>query len=330
MLITIIYGVFPSAVRKLPEARGVLKVITLKMDAPQGTTRCHHQVVTFTSVKLIMLMRSLEGWWAAAERSAGGFLQTPAASSALSQQTDGWMRVRKTPNSIAVLLLFSCFSAPASRAASSPDFIFHLLVPPGFNHASVAKQTNKFRAFAADTNIDMSYEIQGSWERLWSLMRNIWMRRSSNLRSCSRRCSLTWRGGAHTNKMIIIISQVLNVESYGATVRLLEVSHRISRSICLVGLAARTWSSDVCVWHPPLPIQHTSGSPSRRPSVRASAGTSAFHCTSLRTWTSAGTSAVSLLHLTQHLGDLKERGENYRKWCVTNIKKSPQITTNYT
>lgn len=39
----------------------------------------------------------------------------------------------------------------------------------------------------------------------------------------------------------------------------------------------------------------------------------------------AGTSAVSLWHLTQHLGDLKGRGENYRKWCVTKIKNRPRL-----
>lgn len=45
--------------------------------------------------------------------------------------------------------------------------------PRFFNHTSITKQTNKFRAYAADTNIDMSYEIQRSRERLWTLIHNI-------------------------------------------------------------------------------------------------------------------------------------------------------------
>lgn len=39
----------------------------------------------------------------------------------------------------------------------------------------------------------------------------------------------------------------------------------------------------------------------------------------------AGTSTVSLWHLTQRLGDLKGRGENYRKWSVTEIKNRPRL-----
>lgn len=37
--------------------------------------------------------------------------------------------------------------------------------PRFFNHTSITKQTNKFRACAADTNIDVSYEIQRSREK---------------------------------------------------------------------------------------------------------------------------------------------------------------------
>lgn len=39
----------------------------------------------------------------------------------------------------------------------------------------------------------------------------------------------------------------------------------------------------------------------------------------------AGTSTVLLWHLTQRLGDLKGRGENYRKWSVTKIKNRPRL-----
>lgn len=39
----------------------------------------------------------------------------------------------------------------------------------------------------------------------------------------------------------------------------------------------------------------------------------------------AGTSAVSLWHLTQRLGDLKGRGANYSKWSVTEIKNHPSL-----
>lgn len=38
-----------------------------------------------------------------------------------------------------------------------------------------------------------------------------------------------------------------------------------------------------------------------------------------------GTSKVSLWHLTQRLGDLKGRGENYRRWSVTEIKNRPRL-----
>lgn len=42
-----------------------------------------------------------------------------------------------------------------------------------FNHTSITKQTNKFRAYTADTNTDMSYEIEKARERLWTLILNI-------------------------------------------------------------------------------------------------------------------------------------------------------------
>lgn len=67
-------------------------------------------------------------------------------------------------------------STPASRRALSlsRDMLFFIyLCPQVFNHTSITKQTNKFRPYAPDTNIDMSYESQRSRERLWTLIHNI-------------------------------------------------------------------------------------------------------------------------------------------------------------
>lgn len=80
--------------------------------------------------------------------------------------------------SVPRLLLHGVFLLPwfctCFKRSFLPDVvIFHLLVPSGFNHTSITKQTNKFRAYTADTNIDMSYEIQRSRERLSKLMHNI-------------------------------------------------------------------------------------------------------------------------------------------------------------
>lgn len=62
-----------------------------------------------------------------------------------------------------------------------------------FNHTSTTKQTNKFRAYAADTNIDMSYEIERARERLWTLILNICTRQPEHP-STKSHCLLSQKG----------------------------------------------------------------------------------------------------------------------------------------
>lgn len=97
-----------------------------------------------------------------------------------------------------------------------------------FNHTSTTKQTNKFRAYAADTNIDMSYEIRRARERLWILIPNICTRQPEHpsTKSCcllSHTCvcclmlkeKMEGGGGlleADRNKIIII--NCLSAECY--------------------------------------------------------------------------------------------------------------------
>lgn len=67
------------------------------------------------------------------------------------------------------LIVFS--SLPSARTCFKRSFLcrqcyFSFTCALGFfNHTSVTKQTNKFRAYAADTNIDMSYEIERAREK---------------------------------------------------------------------------------------------------------------------------------------------------------------------
>ena len=132
---------------------------------------------------------------------------------------------------------------------------------------------------------------------------------------------------------------------YEAKVGPVEVSHWISRGICLAVLAACcTLGSDVCITLLTLrfPLQHPAPPPPQQPPPALSTVhlwslsfpppsicTSAFHwgphvSEDLNTL-NAGTSKVSLWHLTQRLGDLKGRGENYRRWSVTKIKNRPRL-----
>lgn len=60
-------------------------------------------------------------------------------------------------------------------------------------------------------------------------------------------------------------------------------------------------------------------------SIRTSAFHWGLHVSEDLNTLNAGTSAVLLWHLTQRLGDLKGRGENYRKWSVTKIKNRPRL-----
>lgn len=65
---------------------------------------------------------------------------------------------------------YTCFK----REPSAETLLFFIyLCPQVFQSNIITKQTNKFRACAADTNIDMSYEIWRSWERLWPQIHNI-------------------------------------------------------------------------------------------------------------------------------------------------------------
>lgn len=93
-------------------------------------------------------------------------------------------RPRSGCNLIVSLLLLgprpsarTCFK----RSPLAADCYFSFRRALGFfNHMSVTKQTNKFRACAADTNIDVSYEIERARERLWCLMLNICRRRAAH------------------------------------------------------------------------------------------------------------------------------------------------------
>lgn len=62
-----------------------------------------------------------------------------------------------------------------------------------------------------------------------------------------------------------------------------------------------------------------------KPSICTSAFHWGLHVSEDLNALNAGTSTVSLWHLTQRLGDLKGRGENYRKWSVTEIKNHPRL-----
>lgn len=68
---------------------------------------------------------------------------------------------------------------------------------------------------------------------------------------------------------------------------------------------------------PPLPVNHLS--------ICTSAFHWGLHVSEDLNALNAGTSTVSLWHLTQRLGDLKGRGENYSKWSVTEIKNHPRL-----
>lgn len=139
-----------------------------------------------------------------------------------------------------------------------------------FNHTSITKQTNKFRAYAADTNIDMSYEIQRGRERLWTLIHNICTGQDAQQEhpstkslsllshpcicwnvSCLKRGKEPWQVGALGQMRIkwsLLTVKVLNAMIYEAKVGPVEVSRWISRGICLAVLAVCcTLGSDVCI-----------------------------------------------------------------------------------
>lgn len=179
-------------------------------------------------------------------------------------------------------LLCTCFKR------SRHCYFSFTCAPRFFNHTSITKQTNKFRAYAADTNIDMSYEIQRGQGRLWTLIRNICTGQDAqpehpSTKSCCLllHTCICWpvscwqRGGgggemaggglgAARNKMIIINCLSAECMIYEAKVGPVEVSHWISRGICLAVLAACcTLGSDVCITLLTLcfPLQHPAPPP---------------------------------------------------------------------
>lgn len=226
-----------------------------------------------------------------------------------------------------------------------------------FNHTSIPKQTNKFRAFAADTNIEMSYEIRRSREkaRLKALIHNICTGQDTQPVSHAGNCWPVWcwkRGrwqvegvGANRSKMIII--NCLGAECYdlwsqsGASSGVtLDFQGHLS-----CGFGSLLYLGFRCLYHtpdipspPPRPLspnslllwaQYTSDRspslPRNHLSIRTSALHWGLHVSEDLNALNAGTSSVSFWHLTQRLSDLKGRGENYRKWSVTEIKNRPRL-----
>ena len=76
---------------------------------------------------------------------------------------------------------------------------------------------------------------------------------------------------------------------------------------------------------PPLSTVHLWSLSFPPPSICTSAFHWGPHVSEDLNTLNAGTSKVSLWHLTQRLGDLKGRGENYRRWSVTKIKNRPRL-----